>query len=96
MKKPKYGTKAWMTYIRSLKGKKGHTHKVKGKRSAQSINKSRLKHPVVSVELPKGAILNVRRKATNPYMMRVVDDKTGNVTTEHIWYSDDYDGPKSQ
>ena len=39
-KKPEFGTPEWMTYIRGLRGKKGHTHK-KVKVSKRKTNKKK-------------------------------------------------------
>ena len=75
MKKPKYGSKKWMAYIRSLKGKKGHTGK---HRSA-----------TVVIKVPSYAKLKIKKTPHNPYMMDVTETD-GNTTTHHKWYSDDY------
>jgi hypothetical protein len=91
-KKPKFGSPEWMAYIRSMRGKKGHTHKAKakGKHTNKYINSHRLKHPIVEVDIPRGAILKVKRKPTNPYYIRAVDDRSGQTVSEKIWYSPDY------
>lgn len=82
MKKPKFGSKAWMAYIRSLKGKKGHTSKSK--------STSKQKHSAnVVVKVPAYAKLKILKTPHNPYMMDVTETN-GNTTTHHKWYSDDY------
>lgn len=64
MKKPKPGTKAWMKYIRSKRGK--------GKRKAH--------RPTVVVAIPRDAKLIVKRKPKNPYFMDVNETPQGTST----------------
>ena len=83
-----------MAHIRSFKGKKGHTHRKKSKDCTGKGKNMRLKHPIVQIELPRNAILKVKRKPHNPYMIKATDDATGQVTSEKIWYSPDYKNPQ--
>lgn len=77
MKKPKPGTKAWMKYIRGLRGKK------RGKKAKKGA-------PQVIVTIPKNAQLTVKRKPKNPYLIEVTDNADGTSSKRHKWYSPDY------
>lgn len=79
MKRPKPGSKNWMEYVRSCKGKK------KSKKSTKS------KRPEVIVSIPKNAKLTVKRKARNPYYVKIKEGPSGKTTKEYIKYTPEYE-----
>lgn len=84
MKKPNPKTASkstWMKYVRSKKGKK---------KSRKSTKSKKTRRPKVTVSIPKGAKLVVKRKAKNPYYVEVRDDRDGQSSKKQIWYTPDY------
>ena len=78
-----------MARVRSFRGKKGHTH-----RSKKVGKQVMLKHPIVTVEIPKNAILKVKRKAHNPYMFKTHEfNNSGQEVREDVQYTGEYRNP---